>query len=401
MPEEINPPGEEANSLRDEAQISLLDLAIVVAKHKKLVLGLPLLGGGVALVVALLLPEIYTATARILPPQQKESSAAAVLGVLGGAAGPASATVGQALGLRNPNDLYAGILKSRTIADRLIERFKLKELYESPNMVSARRALESMTRINTGKDGLISIEVEDKDPQRAADLANAYVQELDQLMQGLALTESSQRRLFFERQLAKGRDQLVTAEAALRQAIDTKGIAGVDAQSRAVIGTAEQLRAQIAVKEIQLDSMRSFATERNPESVRLRQEITSMKGELANLEGGRRDANGGKSPTGLENVRRVREVKFLEFTVELLTKQYEIAKIDEAKDAVLIQVVDKAVPPDYKSKPKRALIVMIMLIAAGLLAVLWAFLREAMERTRSDPEGLKRLSTLYRYLRWR
>jgi uncharacterized protein involved in exopolysaccharide biosynthesis len=308
--------------------------------------------------------------------------------------------VGQALGLRNPNDLYAGILKSRTIADRLIERFKLKELYESPNMVSARRALEDVTRVNTGKEGLISIEVEDKDPQRAADLANAYVQELDQLMQGLALTEASQRRLFFESQLAKARDQLVTAEAALRQAIDTKGIAGVDAQSRAVVGTTEQLRAQIGVKEIQLDSMRSFATERNPDAVRLRQEITSMKGELANLEGGRRDANGSKSPTGLENVRKLREVKFLEFTVELLTKQYEIAKIDEAKDAVLIQVVDEAVPPDYKSKPNRALIVSLTVLAVGFLAVIVAFIRGAVEKARVDPRSTARLETLRQTLRW-
>jgi uncharacterized protein involved in exopolysaccharide biosynthesis len=385
----------------NEQDISLLDLAIALAKRKTLVLGLPFLAGLVALAVVLLLPKTYTATARILPPQQKESSATAMLGGLVGAAGGPGATVGQALGLRNPNDLYAGILKSRTIADRLIERFKLKELYESENMVSARKALEMVTRVSAGKDGLISIEVDDRDPKRAADLANAYVDELDSLMQGLALTEASQRRLFFEKQLVNARDQLVAAEAALRQAIDTKGIAGVDAQSRGVVSTAEQLRAQIAVKEIQFDAMRSFATERNPDAVRLRQEITSMKGELANLEGGRRDSNRGKSPAGLENIRKLREMKFLEFTVELLTRQYEIAKIDEAKDAVLIQVVDKAIPSDYKSKPRRAFILIAAMIAAGFLAVLWAFVSEALERTRSDPEGAKRLDTLHRYLRGR
>ena len=380
---------------RENNEIGLLDLAIALAKHKKLVLGLPFLAGLVALVVALLLPKIYTATTRILPPQQNESSAAAVLGALTGVPDTA---VGQALGLRNPNDLYAGILKSRTIADRLIERFKLKELYDADSMVSTRKALENVTKITAGKDGLITIELDDLNPQRAADMANAYVEELDRLMQGLAVTEAAQRRLFFEKQLANAQDQLLASEGALRHAIETKGITGVDAQSRALVGTSEQLRAQIAVKEIQLDAMRSFATERNPEAVRLRQEIASMKAELGNLEGGRREANGGKSPAGLENVRKLREVKFLEFTVELLTKQYEIAKIDEARDAVLIQVVEKAIPPDYKSKPKRALIVLMAVLAAGVLAIILAFLKEALEKARLDPQRARALESLKSHL---
>jgi uncharacterized protein involved in exopolysaccharide biosynthesis len=386
-------------AIADDDEISLLDLAIVLAKHKKLILGLPFLAGVVALVVALLLPKIYTATARILPPQQKESSASAMLGVLTGASAGAGASVGQALGLRNPNDLYAGILKGHTIADRIIERFKLKELYEAKTLVAARQALSNASRINAGRDGLISIEVDDEDPKRAADMANAYFEELDHLMQGLAVTEAGQRRLFFEKQLASAQDKLVAAEAALRQAIQTKGITGVDAQSRAVVGTTEQLRAQIAVKEIQLDAMRTFATERNPEALRLRQEISSMKSELGKLEGGRPEVDGGRSPAGLENIRKVREMKFLEFTVELLTKQYEIAKIDEAKDAVIIQVVDKAMPPDYKSKPKRALIVVLTVLVFGIFAVLWAFFREAMDKARADPRGASRLKVLRNYLR--
>jgi uncharacterized protein involved in exopolysaccharide biosynthesis len=390
---------EQAQINRDEDDIGFIDLAIVLAKHKNAVLGLPVLAGVVALVVALLLPKIYTATAKIMPPQQKESSAAAMLGTLGGTAGAAGATVGQALGLRNPNDLYASVLKSRTIADHLIERFKLKDLYESPNMVSARKALEKVTRISAGRDGLITIEVDDEDPKRAADLANAYVDELDRLMQSLALTEASQRRLFFEKQLANTRDQLIAAEATLRQAIEAKGITGVDAQSRGMVSTSEQLRAQIAVKEIQLDAMRSFATERNPEAVRLRQELTSMKGELANLEGGRREANGAKSPTGLENVRKLREVKFLEFSAELLTKQYEIARIDEAKDAVLIQLVDKAVPPDYRSKPSRALIVLFSVLAAFVVGIAFAIAREYWQGISKGPGQLK-VRELHSLLSW-
>lgn len=393
---------EQAHSVGDGDEISLLDLAIVIAKHKKLLLGLPFLATVLALVVALFLPKVYTATARILPPQQKESSASAVLGVLAGASGGgAGAAVGQALGLRNPNELYAGILKGHTIADRLITRFNLKELYDAETMVSARKALENVTKINAGKDGLITIEVDDTDPQRAADIANGYFEELDRLMQRLAVTEAGQRRLFYERQLGNARDQLVAAEVALRKAIEVKGIIGVDAQTRALVATTEQLRAQIAIKEIQLDSIRSFATERNPEAVRLRQEIGSMKSELANLEGGRGDANGGRSPAGLENTRKLREVKFLEFTVEFLTKQYQVARIDEARDAVVIQMADRAIPPDYKSKPKRALIVILTAVLFGFLAVTIAFIKEFLEKTRLDPQSAGRLESLRQYLRWR
>lgn len=389
-------PDEEA----DGDEISLLDIAIVLSKHKRIVLGLPLLAGFVSLCIALLLPETFTATARILPPQQKESAAAAVLGIIAGGTGGLPATTTQALGIRNPNELYAGILRGQTVADRLIERFGLKQLYEAKTVVDARKSLEDVTHITAGKDGLIAVEVDDHDPARAAAMANAYIEELDRLMQGLAVGEAAQRRLFFEKQLAGAQNQLVEAEAALRQAIEQKGITGVDAQTRAVVSTTEQLRAQIAVKEIQLDAMRSFATDRNPEAVRLRQEIGSMKSELANLEGGR-GGQRAQSPAGLESIRKLRDVKFLEFTVELLTKQYEIARIDEAKDAVLIQVVDRATPPDYKSKPRRALIVVLTVAAFGAAAVMWAFFREAMERARNDPAARERLAVLRENLRWK
>jgi uncharacterized protein involved in exopolysaccharide biosynthesis len=385
-----------------EGEVRLLGLAIVLAKRKKLVLGLPLVVAIIAVAVSLLLPKIYTGTAKMLPPQQKESAAAAMAGTLAGTPTiGAGALLGYALGIRNPNDLYVGILKSRTIADRLIERFNLRELYRAPTMITARKKLSSATRISAGRDGLITVEVDDEDPQRAASMANAYIEELDRLMQTLAVSEASQRRLFFEKQLASAREQLVNAELALRKAIETKGIAGIDAQSRAMVSTVEQLRAQIAVREILIDAMRSFATQQNPEAARLRQEVASMKSELARLEGGRPHANDNSSPAGLENIRRLREVKFLEFTAELLTKQYELAKIDEANDAILIQLVDKALAPDEKSGPKRTIIVLAAALAAAILGVLLAFAAEAMERARNDPASAGRLGVLRQHLRWR
>ena len=180
----------------EEEEISLLDLLIVLAKHKKLILGLPLLAAILALGVSLTLPNIYTATTKILPPQQAQSSAAAMLGQLGGLAGAA----GGALGIKNPNDLYIAMIKSRNVADRLIERFKLKSLYKQKTMTGTYKNLEGISTISSSKDGIINIEVVDKDPVLAANIANAYVEELYRLTQTMAVTEASQRRLFFEKQ---------------------------------------------------------------------------------------------------------------------------------------------------------------------------------------------------------
>jgi uncharacterized protein involved in exopolysaccharide biosynthesis len=399
-------PAPGANQQVSEEEISPLDVLIVLAKHKKLILGLPLAASVLAIVIALLLPKIYTAQTRIMPPQQRESSAVAALSALTGIAGGAGATVGQALGLKNPNELYVGILKGNTIADRMIERFKLKDRFQKETIVATRKALEGRTTITAGRDGLIAIEVDDEDPKRAADMANGYIEELDRMMQALAITEASQRRLFFEQQLTAAREQLIRAEVTLRRAIEEKGLVAVDAQSRAVVVTVERLRAEAAARQIQLDALHTFATDRNPDSVRLRQEITSIQSELAKLERGNSGSNkhaGGKSdsPAGLENIRLLRETKFLESMVELLTRQFEAAKIDEARDAAIIQVVDKAIPPDYKSKPKRALIVILAGLIVGFFALILAFVIEAWEKARQDPQSSQRLESLWQFLRWR
>src|SRR6266571_8569295 len=201
----------EENASADD-EVSLLDLLIVLAKHKRLVLGLPLVVAIAAAIVSLLLPNIYTGTTRILPPQQSASAATALLNQLGGAAGVLTGATGGALGLRNPNDLYVGMLKSRTVADNLIARFDLAKVYDENRLSDARKYLQKQTTIVAGRDGIITIEVDDRDPKRAAELTNAYVDELMKLTKVLAVTEASQRRLFFERQLLQAKDNLTAAE---------------------------------------------------------------------------------------------------------------------------------------------------------------------------------------------
>jgi uncharacterized protein involved in exopolysaccharide biosynthesis len=322
-----------------------------------------------------------------------------MLAQFGALAGVASG----AAGLKNPNDLYVGMLKSRTVADGLIQRFDLVKLYDAKLSSVARKRLEKTTTITSGKDGIIVIEVEDNDPKRAAEMANAYVEELIKLTNVLAVTEASQKRLFFERQLAQAKDNLAKAEIAAREALAKGGLAQVEAQGRVLLETSARLRAQIAAKQVQIGSMRAFAAERNPDLLMAQQELAVMKSELARVEGtvGGADKTEEVEGKGLDNLVLMRNIKYNEFLFELLAKQYEFAKIEEAKNSAIIQVMDKAILPDRKSKPKRALIVIVATLAAGFVAVVLAFVLEALAKARQNPEQAERLAAFRRYLVWR
>lgn len=383
-----------------EEGISLLDLAIVVAKHKRLVLALPLVAAVLAIIASGLMTPIYTATTKILPPQQSQSTASALLAQLGGIAGLAGGTGG----FKNPNDIYVGMLKSRTVADALVQRFDLKSVYEQQLLTSARTILAGQSDISAGKDGIISIEVDDRDPKRAAEIANGYVDELFKLTKTLAVTESSQRRLFFERQLSQAKDNLAKAESAAKAAIDRGGVVKVDDQGRAMVETTARLRAQISVKEVQISAMRSFAAEGNPELQKAQLELEALKRETAKFEGtdgGPRAKEAASSNKGIDNLSLLRDMKYYETIYELLAKQYEVAKIEEAKDSSIIQVMDKAIVPERKSKPGRTKIVLFATAAALFAAILWAFFAESLTAARLDPRKASRLQELWRNLAWR
>jgi len=388
----------------DDDEIGLLDLLIVLAKHKKLVLGLPFVVAVLAAGISLLLPFSYTGTTKILPPLQNQSGAAAMLAQLGGGLSGLAGLAGSVAGIRGPNEVYIGMLKSRTVADNLIQRFDLMRIYEEKYPSRARKKLEGLTNIIAGKDAIITIEVEDEDPKRAAELANAYVDELFKLTKVLAVTEASQRRLFFERQFEQARDSLAKAEAAARQALEKGGLVQVEGQGRAIVETTARLRGQITVKEVQIGAMRSFATDRNPDLQLAQKELEALKHELARIEG----ASGGKAGDqrengghGIDSLGLLRNVKYYETIYELLAKQYELAKIDEARDSAVVQVMDKAIVPDRRTKPWRSLIVLLSAFAALFIGILWAFVRESMARAKADPQQASRLLDLKRYLAWK
>ena len=394
----LETPNSALDQSEGEDEISLLDLGIVLAQNKKTLMRFPAIVALVSAVVVLLLPNIYTATTKILPPQQSQSGAAAMLAQLGGLASIA----GGAAGIKNPADMYVGMLKSRTVADKLIERFNLNSVYDNKYQSNTRKKLEAMTTITAGKDGFITVEFDDKDPKQAADIANAYVEELFQITKTLAVTEAGQRRLFFEKQLEQARENLINAETAARSAIGKGGLIKVDDQGRVLVETMARLRAQITAKEVQIGSMRSFASKQNPQLVSAEQELAVLKQELAKIEGDTPQAlpaTADSSSEGLKNLGLLRDMKYNETVYELMAKQYELAKIDEAKDPSVIQVVDRAIEPDRKSKPKRSLIVLMATLAAFFFAVIWVFVRNAYQKSSADQ--LARIGELRNSLRWR
>ncbi len=347
-----------------------------------------------ALVVSFLLPSTFTGVTRILPPQQGQSTAAMMLGQIGGGFG---GLAGAALGIKYSSDLYVAMLKSDTVADALIERFKLMELYDEKDLVDARKRLAKDSRFLSDKSsGIIVIQADARAPARAAELANAYVEELHKLTNTLAISEAAQRRAFFERELQQTKEKLADAEVKLREAIASGGLVSVDAQGRATVETVARLRAQISAKEIQIGAMKAYATPSNPDLQRAERELSAMRQELSRLESGvpAGDVAVGGDARGMGNIRLLREVKYNEVMFEQLAKLFELARVDEAKEAPLVQVMDRAVPPKKKSGPKRGLIVAAATVGGFIAAVLAAFASNALDDARQDPVRQGRLDAV-------
>jgi tyrosine-protein kinase Etk/Wzc len=394
---------------RQEDEISLLDLLITLASRKWMIVKITAVFGIVALLISLVLPKRYTAEAIVLPPQQNSSFASTLASQLGGGLTSLAALAGgagQSL-LKNPNDMYVAMFKSQTVEDGVIQQFGLMREYKKKYLSDARKELESNFKVNgTNKDGLLHISVEDKDPKRAAELANGWIDQFRKLSESLAITEASQRRVFFEGQMEQAKNNLANAEEALKKTEQTTGMMQVDAQASALIQSAAILRAQIVAKQVQLEALRSYATNQNSNVVELQQEIDSLQAQLAKL-GGSGDVSAaglilprGKVPeAGLEYVRKMRDVKYYETIFDIMARQYELAKVDEAKEGAVIQVVDPALVPDRKSFPHRGLITIVATLLGFIVGITFALVQPSLARLRQDPETEEKLSFLRKSMR--
>lgn len=385
---------------------NFLDFLLVLGRKRRFILfctfGLALL----TVVVVLVLPSQYTAETVIMPPSQSGSLSSALLSQFAGSSAMAS-LAGSTLGIKNTGDLYASLLRSRTIEDSIINRFGLLQRFNLKKMSDARHVFESKSKITLGvKDGLIRIAVTDKDPRFAAQVANGYVDEFRKQSASMAITEASQRREFFQQQLRDAEQNLTTAEEAMKHTEQTTGMLQIDSQARLLMETAASLRAQIVAKEVSLRAMRSYGTSDNPEIVTAEQELSALKEHLAQISGsGKGDDQSdiilprGKIPeAGLEYLRKLRDVRYYETIEELLAKQFEMAKLDEARQGALIQVVDVAIPPDGRSFPKRTLTVGLVFIIAFFASCGWVVLQEQLEQVAADPADRAKIQALKRML---
>lgn len=390
----------------EDDEIDLLELATTLGQQKKLIFGLPFVVGVVTIIITLFLTPIYTATTTILPPGNSGGGAAGALASLGGLAGLAGIDLGGGTA-----DTVVSMLQSRTMKDQVIDKFDLMKRYDVKYREVMYKQLDSLVNVSVDKkSSLISVAVDDEDPKVAAQMANFYFDALNKMMDRVAVTDAQRRRLFFEQQFAKSKQELADAETRLKQTQQKTGVLELQSQVAATMGAIAQLRADIAQREVALSAMRTYATAENADYKRVAAEIAGLKAELKKMEASAnisdKDAQkadnkdiglvsaGNLPEQGLEYVRALRDVKYQEAIYEIMAKQFELAKVDEAKESQGVQQLDVAVPPDKKSKPKRAIIVVLAVLASGFFAVLLALFRASLAKARQNPQSGEKLRAL-------
>lgn len=370
-----------------QTHMSFLELITAIGEQKRLFLWFVLSGTIAAAMVVTLLPREYTAGTLLMPPQQ-QGGAAGALAQLGALAGVATSSIG----VKAPDEMYIALLKSRRVQEALVKRFDLRKRYDTTTLDDTRKALSSNVSINSDKkSGLITVAVDDQDAKVAADLANAHVEELSRLLEILAVTEAQQRRQFFEQQVTHARRTLVDAELKFRIEQAKHGLVVSQLLAETALRASVELRSQIAMREVQLQAMRRFATERNPEALRVASELGALRQQLNIIEQGDGKQQAVSEGASLA-VNAYREMKVREAALEALIRQFEVAKVDEAREGPSLQVVDKAILPELPSKPKRAVVVIIAFLASAMLATVVALVRAL--SLRGGQESAKRWTAL-------
>jgi uncharacterized protein involved in exopolysaccharide biosynthesis len=363
----------QGNVSENEPGITMGEMLSALRDNLKLLTLTPITTGLLALGITFTMAPSFTASTTFLPPQQAQSGAASAIASLGAITGLA----GGSAGISNIGDRYVALLQSVTLADRIVDEYKLMQIYDSQFRVDARKELAANVRISLGKkDGLITLEVDDKDAQRAADIANRYVTELRRLTGTLAVTEAQQRRLFFERQLQLSQSNLVLAQKALQSSGFNAG--ALKAEPKAAAEAYAKIKAEATATEVRLQTMRGALADSTPEVRQQQITLTALREQLATAE------RASDSSSSTDYISKYREFKYQETLFELYARQFELARADESREGTLIQVVDAATPPERKSKPKRATTAAATTMATAVLLAAWVLMRTALGMRRID-----------------
>jgi len=371
-----------------EEEINLLELLRVVVRNLPLIAKITGTVALLSIVVSLTMKNIYTAKATLLPPQKDSGGGAAALlaSMGGGLAGLAGGLGGGSA------DLYLGILKSRTVTDAVIKRLNLQTEFKSKNADDTRKMLEGLVKFQAAKDGIISITADYTDPVKAAQLANTFVDELQNKSLSLNLSKASTERSFLEKRLIVVKQDLKTAEDEMKSFQEKNKTIKADSQAAAAIEGIARVRADMVSKEVQLAALRNSMTDASPEVSSLLAAIAGLRRQLNSMSGTGMSGvipSVGNAPTiEMEYIRRLRELKTQEALFEQLTKQFELAKINEARDSSSLQVLDNAVAPLHKSKPKRALIVILATVTAFFCSIFLVFIKEYLAKLSPEDSAI-------------
>jgi len=373
-----------------EDRAVLLEYLAVLAQRWRLVLALPIGAALVAFACTFLIPRTYTARTTLIPPPQQQSAAASALASLSALSG----LVGNIAGSKTTGDQFVSLMQSVQVQDRIIDRFKLMDVYEVEYREQARRELGHNVRIALGKkDGFIAVETDAETPKLAADMANQYVEELRRLAGGLALTEAKQRRVFFEGELQKTRVLLTQAQQSLQRS--GIGAGAIKTEPRAAAEGYATLRASATAAEVRLQTLLRSLAETAPEVQQQRALLGALRTELGKIE--QTDTSGADA----DYIGRYREFKYQETLFDLLAKQYELARIDESREHALIQVVDAATPPERASGPRRVLIAAVAAAATLVVLGLWFLLLGSWRQLNSNDARVVEAAKLRAALRGR
>ncbi|MGC8617077.1 MAG: GumC family protein [Desulfurella sp.] len=385
-------------NVSDDDEINLLDLFIVLLKHKKLIFSITFGVAVLSIIISLLMTPVYEAKTTLMPPQGAESSLSSAF------AQTAAAAVGLGISAKNPSEIYENLLKSDFVVDRIIKQFNLMKLYKAKNIDSARKAVLKHLDVQIdAKTGIITVGYKDKNPVRSAQIANAFVAALRDLNNHLAITKASIDRKFFESELKKAYIKLVEAEKNVENFQKKTGVIELGEQTKASIASIANLKAQIAVQEAQIAAMGTYATPNNPAYQKAQATLSSLRSQLSALESNTNNSNNAITPLGKipslygKYINVVGELGFRKTVYEMLLKLYEEASVKEAKGASLIQVIDKATPPQIRISPKRALIVIVSTFAAFFLSIFVAFFKEFIEKASQDEENKERMQLIKQY----
>ncbi len=387
---QINP------SLEPVERIGLIDLLLVLARRRFLVFGLPLLFALTAVVAVLNMPDVYSASAQLVPVQANQSnSAAAILGQLN------LGNMGSALNNRNA-EFFTRIMQSRKVGERVIKQFDLIKRYQVESVSQALGVLAGKLEFQIdNKSGVVTVSVDDWHPATSADMVNFLVDQLIEVTREITVSEATQRRVYFEKQLASAQQRTRSAEAELKAYQARTGVYGLDQQAGNTLGMISKLEAEIAAKNIQLRVLRTTMTDSNPQLLGVLETINGLNAQLARLksaDGAVENSLGKLSNISSEYTRLFRELKYQESVNEVLNKQFELAKLDEARDAPSVQILDYAVTPEQHVKPKRKLIVIGAMFAGGLLGILLALIAEGFTQALRQPESARKLSLIRKNL---